>query len=382
MAKKIITILIPSCNEGKVIADVIDACWIGLDHDKRHQILFSDCSTDNSAEIAKKMGAEVVKTPRRGLGRAYIDAIPHIKGDYVIVGDADATYDYTEVGSFVKKLDDGYDFVMGTRMKGWIEKDAMPKLHQYFGIPFTNWIFNVIYRSKISDIHCGMRGMTKKALVEMNMQSQGWEYASEMIIKAFHMNLKITEVPIHFYKDKKGRQSHHKRSGWFSPWLAGWINLKAMFIYGSDFFLIRPGVFFATIGLATVGALSLGPIGKLSLYSMLLGMTFAVLGMISVSMGIIASILYDFTDLRISKWLRIFEYNRSSLISAVLTILGICLTLPLIIDYVSNDYRLDIGVSSIHYSSVTGLLFILIGFYNFIFTLLLNALRLRLERDK
>jgi len=109
---------------------------------------------------------------------------------------------------------------MGTRMKGTIENKAMPALHRYFGTPLTTWMLNALLGTHFSDIHCGLRAMTLDALKRMDLQSQTWEYASEMIVKAGLMELKATEVPICFYKDRNGRQSHLKRSGWLSPWLA------------------------------------------------------------------------------------------------------------------------------------------------------------------
>ena len=155
---------------------------------------------------------------------------------------------------------------MGSRWKGSIEPGSMPGLHQYFGTPFTTWILNRVYGSKFSDIHCGMRGITKDALERMDISSQSWEYASEMVLKSVHMGLRTAEVPVRFLKDREGRLSHHKRSGWFSPFQAAWINLRAMFVYGSDFFLLKPGAILAVLGLLLTLPLSfsdvdLGPFG-------------------------------------------------------------------------------------------------------------------------
>ena len=157
------------------------------------------------------------------------------------MGDADCTYDFRELGEFVGPFREGYEFVMGSRWKGSIEKGAMPGLHQYFGTPFTTWILNRVYGSKFSDIHCGMRGITRDALERMDISSQSWEYASEMVLKSVHMDLRTIEAPVTFLKDREGRLSHHKRSGWFSPFSAAWINLRAMFVYGADFFALKPG---------------------------------------------------------------------------------------------------------------------------------------------
>src|SRR5438552_1043764 len=173
----------------------------------------------------------------------------------------------------------------------------MPPLHQYFGTPITIWILNFHYGSRFSDIHCGMRGITLNALRKMDLQSQSWEYASEMVLKSVRMNLRTAEVPVCFLKDQEGRFSHHKRAGWFSPFHAAWINLKAMFVYGADFFLFHPGLLLLAAGLLLTLPMSLGPmrVGPItfSLYWMLLGLTLSVLGLHGFYVGSLARVFFD-----------------------------------------------------------------------------------------
>ena len=138
---------------------------------------------------------------------------------------------------------------MGSRWLGSIEPGSMPALHRYLGTPVTTWILNLLYGSHFSDIHCGMRGIRTDSLRRMRLQSRSWEYASEMVLKSVHMRLQTTEVPVRFLRDREGRLSHHKRAGWFSPFQAAWINLRSMFIYGADFFLLRPGLVMILLGL-------------------------------------------------------------------------------------------------------------------------------------
>ena len=183
-----LSIVIPALNESLTITDFVEWCHEGLRAaDIRGEILIVDSSDDDTCDLALAGGARVLKTPRRGLGRAYIDALPFIRGRYVLMGDADCTYDFRELARFVGPFREGYEFVMGSRWKGSIEKGAMPGLHQYFGTPFTTWILNRVYGSKFSDIHCGMRGITRDALERMDISSQSWEYASEMVLKSVHM---------------------------------------------------------------------------------------------------------------------------------------------------------------------------------------------------
>jgi len=226
-----ITLVIPALNEEITIGEFVTWCKEGLDRaGVSGQVLIVDSSTDKTSHIALSQGAEVLLVPKRGLGRAYIDAIPYIRGQFVIMGDADLTYDMRSIESFVMHFKSGCEFVMGSRFKGNIEAGAMPLLHRYFGTPLTTFILNRLYGCHFSDIHCGMRGVTLDALKRMKLRSQGWQYASEMIIKAIHLRLNYTEVPVIFYKDRAGRLSHHKRIGWYAPWLAGWENLKIIFL--------------------------------------------------------------------------------------------------------------------------------------------------------
>lgn len=236
-----LSIVIPSLNEKLTIANFIDWCHEGIKKSNiKAEIIIVDSSDDETPEIAKSKGAIVIKTPKRGLGQAYIDAIPFIRGKYVLMGDCDLTYDFRELSSFTTSFRNGFDFIMGSRYMGSIEKGAMPLLHQYFGTPITTFILNFIYGSKFSDIHCGMRGISKKALIKINLESSGWEYASEMVIKSVRYKLKTTEVPVMFYKDIDGRLSHLKRNGFLTPWIAAWDNVKIMFIYTPDSFMLKP----------------------------------------------------------------------------------------------------------------------------------------------
>jgi glycosyltransferase involved in cell wall biosynthesis len=230
-----VTFLIPAANEEITVGEFVDWCKEGLARaGVTGQILIVDSSTDNTKALALQHGAEVLSVPKRGLGHAYIDAIPYVRGQYVIMGDADLTYDTRHISGFTDKLKEGYEFIMGSRFKGKIEPGAMPALHRYFGTPLTTWILNLVHGCRYSDIHCGMRGMTLAALKKINLQSTSWQYAPEMIIKAVHLKLKAAEVPINFHKDRKGRVSHHKRIGWYAPWVAGLLTIQAIFSFGGD----------------------------------------------------------------------------------------------------------------------------------------------------
>ncbi len=373
-----LSIVIPALNEELTIAQFVDWCMEGLQRaNVRGEVLIIDSSTDATAEIAVAKGARVLKVPKRGLGRAYIDAIPFIRGEYVLMGDADCTYDFRELKQFMTSFHDGHEYVMGSRFRGYIEPGSMPPLHQYFGTPITTWLLNFLYGSDFSDIHCGMRGISRSALHRMDLQSQSWEYASEMVLKSVRMELPTAEVPVGFLKDQEGRFSHHKRSGWFSPWHAAWINLRAMFVYGADFFLFRPGLLLLFIGLLltlpmTFGPVTVGPI-TFSLYWMLLGLSLSVLGLHGFYVGALARVFFDYSGNTTRRWLSTFSYTRSVVLSALAVVAGGALAMPLVLQYLRSGLRLPGDVVSASHMAVTGLLFAMAGAMNFTFTLALHA---------
>jgi len=379
-----ISIVIPAMNEAITISDFVAWCHEGLAKaGVLGEILIVDSSVDETAQLALAGGARVLKVPKRGLGRAYIDAVPYVRGHYILMGDADCTYDFREISGFVDKFRAGYEFVMGSRFKGYIEPLAMPPLHRYFGTPLTTSILNVLYSSNFSDIHCGMRGIARGALIRMDLSSQSWDYASEMVLKAVCLELRTAEVPVRFLKDREGRLSHMKRGGWLEPWRAGWVNLRAMLLHGADFFLLRPGLALFFLGLlltlpTTFGPVSLGPV-VLSLYWMMLGMTLCVVGLQSFYLGCIVQCIYAYTS-RHQRWLRLLSYNRSIVISTLLVLSGIGLLFPMLVEYIRQGLRLFGNVGHLSHLAVTGLLFVIAGFLTFNTTLAIHAIELQRRR--
>ncbi|MDA3039375.1 MAG: glycosyltransferase family 2 protein [Actinomycetota bacterium] len=358
-----LSLVVPAMNEQITIEEFVAWCHEGLARaGVRGEILIVDSSSDRTPELAVAAGARVLRTPKRGLGRAYIDSVPVIRGKWIIMGDADCTYDFRNLTPFVEEFKKGTEYVMGSRWRGSIEPGAMPALHQYFGTPFTTWILNRLYGSTFSDIHCGMRGMTKDALVRINLSSQSWEYASELVLKSVHLQLPTAEVPVTFLKDKEGRVSHHRRMGWFSPFQAAWINLKAMFIYGADFFLVKPGVAALAFGLMLLVALALGPVTlggiTFSIYWMLLGLTSAIVGLHSFFLGLLARSIYDFTGIYTPGLLERFRYTRAAGLSMALMGIGPVLALPFLTAYIDDGFGFEGDVADLGHLAVLGLFMI------------------------
>jgi glycosyltransferase involved in cell wall biosynthesis len=384
VAEPELSIVIPALNEELTIADFVAWCHAGMRAaGVVGEILIVDSGSDRTTELALAGGARVLRTPKRGLGRAYIDALPFIRGRYVLMGDCDCTYDFRELEPFVTKFRAGAEFVMGSRFRGYIEPGSMPPLHRYLGTPVTTAILNVIFGSRFSDIHCGMRGITKDALTRMDLRSQSWEYASEMVLKSVHMRLRTEEVPIRFLKDREGRLSHHKRSGWFSPWQAAWINLRAMFVYGANFFLFKPGLLLLLVGLLLTVPLALGPITlgpiTFALHFMLLGVSFVVLGMQCVYMGILSQVFFDYSGRNTERWFRRFPYTRTVLVSAVTFAVGLVLGGALVRYYVQEGFHLPVA-SRTGYLGVFGLMLTLCGFITFTFVLMLHSTAVAVRR--
>jgi Glycosyl transferase family 2 len=368
-----VSIVVPSLNEEITAGEFVDWCKQGLERaGVRGQILIVDSSTDKTPDIVLAHGGEVLRTPKRGLGRAYIDASSYIRGQWIIMGDADLTYDFRELSPFVEAFRTGAEFVMGSRFRGSIERGAMPGLHRYFGTPLTTWILNRIYGSRYSDIHCGMRGLTRSALEQIDLKSQSWEYASEMVLKAARLKLVTTEVPVKFYKDREGRFSHHRRMGWLSPWIAGWLNLKVMLVYTPDSFLLKPGTVLTAVGALIACALALGPVTiggvGFSLYWLLFGVTCVTLGYSSIQIGVLARVMHGLRPKSLKRLRQVLSYDRGMLLSAGCVLVGIMLLSTLVYHYLNSNFRLF----EISHPAIFGFLLIIVGFQTFCFTLLLE----------
>lgn len=305
MEKKV-SVVIPSLNEGKVIEGTIKRVFEAFEKFKINgECIVMDSSTDETPEIAASLGAKVYRIPKRGLGFAYIESLKYINGDYVVMGDADGTYDFMEMAHFIDKLNDGYDFVMGTRLKGTIHKGAMPWSHRYIGTPILTRMINIFFKTKISDSNSGLRAITKSAFERMRLESHGWEYASEMVIKSALCNMKITEIPISLLPDKKGRKPHLK------PFDAGFRNLKYIFLLASEFLFLKVGFSVWLLGFVLLHILMAKQVNianiQLGTHFLLLTIIMTTVGFSIMQMGVLTqtfSFLRDFKKTGFSSFLK------------------------------------------------------------------------------
>jgi hypothetical protein len=207
-----------------------------------------------------------------------------------------------------------------------------------------------------------------------------------MMLKSVQMQLRTTEVPVTFLKDREGRLSHHKREGWLSPFKAAWINLRAMFIYGSDFFLYKPGIVLFVIGLLltlplTFGDIDLGAV-DLSLNWQFLGVAILAVGCQTFLLGCVAQVLFDYTGRHSHRWRRVFPYTRTVLLAFGLVLLGVVMAIPLVLNYTSNDLALQRADTIQNHLAVTGLAAIIVGAQLFVFTLVLHGTMLATTRGR
>ncbi len=276
----LISIIIPCMNEEKTIGSCITkALTILKQENLEGEIIVADSSTDNSTFIAKSLGVAVVIPKKKGYGNAYLEGIKHAKGKYLILSDADDTYDLKEIPKLLKPLfSQDADFVMGNRLKGDIKKDAMPWLHRYVGNPILTNILNNLFKTNICDSHSGMRAITRESYNKLNLQSQGMEFASEMIIEAARKRLRITEIPITYYPRQTSSKLH--------SWGDGWRHLRFMMLYNPTPFFYIPGILLLIFGIVvTVGLATRSHMEIIRVHSFILGSIVTIIGAQIIATG-------------------------------------------------------------------------------------------------
>ncbi|TFB91053.1 glycosyltransferase family 2 protein [Cryobacterium sp. HLT2-28] len=251
-----LSILMPCLNEAETLAVCIDKAQ---DYLRRSgiagEVLIADNgSTDGSQEIAEAHGARVVAVAEKGYGSALIGGIEAAKGTYVIMGDADDSYDFSALDGFVERLRAGDELVMGNRFRGGIEPGAMPPLHKYLGNPVLSWIGRTLFRSPIKDFHCGLRGFNRQSMLALHLQTTGMEFASEMVVKSTLGGSRVSEVPTTLKKDGRSRPPHLR------SWRDGWRHLRFLLIFSPRWLFLIPGSLAFLIGFLGTVLLAFGPV--------------------------------------------------------------------------------------------------------------------------
>lgn len=251
-----ISIVLPCLNEEQAIGGCVDTIQqiIAAQHLSAEILVVDNASTDRSAEIARAHGARVVSQPVRGYGNAYLKGFAEARGTYIVMADADSTYDFHEIAAFVEPLRQGYDLVMGNRFAGGIEDGAMVWSHRYVGNPALSSISRLFFRTPVADMHCGMRGFRKDAFQRLRLRATGMEFASEMVIKASLQGMRIAEVPVTLSPDGRSRPPHLR------TWRDGWRHLRFMLLFSPRWLFFYPGVALFAAGLIAGSVLEVGPV--------------------------------------------------------------------------------------------------------------------------
>ena len=251
-----LTILMPCLDEAETLAVCIDKAQAYLRRANiEGEVLIADNgSTDGSQDIARAHGARVVDVAQKGYGAALIAGIEAAKGRFVIMGDSDDSYDFSNLDPFVAELRGGSELVMGNRFRGGIARQAMPPLHRYLGNPVLSFVGRLLYRAPVGDFHCGLRGFDRAAIRGLGLSAPGMEFASEMVIKATLTGLRVTEVPTTLSPDGRSRPPHLR------SWRDGWLHLKLLLTFAPFWMFFYPGLALAGTGTVAFGALMLGPV--------------------------------------------------------------------------------------------------------------------------
>ena len=252
-----LTILMPCLNEAETLARCIESARLGIQRaGVRGEILIADNgSTDGSQAIAEKSGARVVTVAEKGYGSALRGGVQAAAGKWILMGDADDSYDFSEADRFVKKFREGFELVMGCRLPvggGAILPGAMPWKNRWLGNPVLSFIGRLFFKCPAHDFHSGLRGFTKAAFEKMDLQTTGMEFASEMVIKSTLKGLNISEVPVTLRPDGRSRPPHLK------PWRDGWRHLRFMLLFSPRWLFLVPGIFLSLLGVVFAARLSFG----------------------------------------------------------------------------------------------------------------------------
>jgi glycosyltransferase involved in cell wall biosynthesis len=338
-----LSILMPCLNESETIGRCIDRARESIaEHELSAEVLIADNgSTDGSQQIALAHGARVVTVKEPGYGAAIRGGVAASSGRYIIMGDADESYDFAQISPILERLRVGDDLVMGNRFAGGIDKGAMPWSHRWIGNPILSLAGRIFFSSRVRDFHCGLRGFSVEAFRRMRLNTTGMEFASEIVVKASLASMKVSEVPIALHKDGRSRPPHLR------TWRDGWRHLRFLLLFCPRWLFLIPGFALMLCGSAMTlwllgGTRMIGSIG-LDIHTMLVSGVFALIGYELVLFGAFIKIFamragFLPVDRRTASFFRVATLEKGLLVGAALTLTGLTLVLLAVVSWGHNGY--------------------------------------------
>src|SRR4051812_38241480 len=354
-----LTVLMPCLDEAKTVAlcvrkalDVCRAAGIAA------EVLIADNgSADGSPELARAAGARVIHVKERGYGAALRAGIEAARGRFVVMGDADDSYEFEDVPRFLERLRAGDELVMGSRFRGKIHPGAMPFLHRFLGNPVLTWILNLFFGVGITDAHCGMRGFSRQAIRSLSLRSPGMEFASEMVIRAAQQRLRIGEVPTSLRPDGRGRRPHLR------TWRDGWRHLRFMLLFSPAWLFVVPGLLVTAVGLALTIAVAMTRVQifghTLQTHFGLMGSALAILGMQVAMLGLFAKTVFVLDGIgqnrAIERFLEGFRLEVALLLGVLTAGTGLSIDARILLHWV-HTYGTPLDGDITHFAIVGGTL--------------------------
>ncbi len=327
-----LSIVMPCLNEAETVGKCVANAKVFLEKNgvSGEVIVADNGSIDNSAVIAENAGATVIHVPDKGYGSALKGGIDTARGKYIIIGDSDSSYDFSNLMPFLENLRDGYDIVMGNRFKGGIKRGAMPWHHKYIGNPFLSGIGKLFFKSDVNDFHSGLRGFTRTAYKRMDLRTQGMEFASEMVVKASMYGMKIREVPIMLFPDGRSGKPHLR------SFRDGWRHLKFLFLYSPRWLFFYPGLILMFGGILSMLWILFQPQLKWDIHTMLYSSASTLIGFQAVTFAVLSKTFAVHeklipSNVIIEKVLQLVTPDRGLLIGLIIVIFGIAATIYTIV---------------------------------------------------
>lgn len=373
----LISVVMPCLNEADGVAGCVAKAWRGIEATglPGEVVVVDNGSTDGSAELARKAGARVVHEARRGYGSAYLRGFSEARGQLIVMGDADGSYDFEDLPRFVQPLREGRaDVVMGTRLKGKILPGAMPWSHRWIGNPVLSGMLKLLFQTSVSDSHCGMRSFTRSALQDMDLRTTGMELASEIVVKALRARHRIVEVPITYMP----RVGESKLEGFRDAWR----HVRFMLLFSPSSLFLAPGLILGVLGALLVVSLGSGPrqvLGRVwDYHTLLLGCMFLQLGQSLVVFDVIAKTFSMSAGLArpkhwLNRWLRWFSLERGLLVGALAVAVGAVIEIKIFADWARAGYGPMMAVRGI----TIGMTAMFLGFQAIFASFVISLFQLR-----